>query len=133
MTKELEEAIEGVLSALVLENMYRPSFTFGHIKTLHTAYEKYKESVPAETLVIRNFAALRGMINNINESIQESEGLSFTPAVTLKTDGYEFYIEFMDNVMWDSENNGWLPITEIELQVREGMRDILRSLSKISV
>jgi len=92
-----------------------------------------KLAIRLEPLVIRNFAALRDLINNINESIQESEGLSFVPAVTLKTDGYEFYIEFMDNVMWDSDNNGWLPITEIELQVREGMRDILRSLSKISV
>jgi hypothetical protein len=51
MTKELEEAIKGVLSALVLENMYRPSFTFGHIKILQTAYEKYKESVPDEKQV----------------------------------------------------------------------------------
>lgn len=95
--------------------------------------EVAQESVPLDGLVIRNFAALRDLVNNINESIQESEGLSFTPVVTVKTDGYEFYIEFMDNVMWDSDNNGWMPIIGIELQVREGIRDILRSLSKISV
>jgi hypothetical protein len=111
--------------------IYNKDGTGGHWYITKESAEQLSGQI--EPQVIRNFAALRDLVNNINESIQESEGLSFTPAVTLKTDGYEFYIEFMDNVMWDSDNNGWLPITEIELQVREGMRDILRSLSKISV
>jgi len=56
MTKELEEAIEGVLSTLLLENMDRPSFTFGYIKALQEAYEKYKENDTVENQVIQQKA-----------------------------------------------------------------------------
>jgi len=82
-----------------------------------------KKSSPVEALVIRNFASLREMINKINDDIENVDGLHTNSKLYIKTDGYDYSISFLGEILWDSDNNGWEPIIEIEKQIREEIRN----------
>ena len=84
---------------------------------------------------LSKFTSLRNLINNINDDIENSEGLSIIPNITLETDGYEYYIKFSGQCIWDSDNESWdgSNIVGLEKEIREEIRKYLESYSKISI